>query len=539
MTHSKRTTSWVALAALVVSLACGGGGDGGSTTPPPPDNSPATITLSATGAVTLVSGNTLNVTANVLTRDGRPVTGASVVWSSSNAQVASVNGGLITAVLVGTTQVTASVGSVVSSPLAVTTTPGAATRLGLRTQPGGAAVGARFVTQPVVDFLDAAGNVVTTSAGAVNAAIASGGGTLAGTATVSASNGVATFSDLGMSGTIGNRTLSFSTAGLAPVTSAAFALAPGAPAAMVLRRQPVGGAVGAALLTQPIVELRDVSGNVSTGSTAVVTAGLTGFTGTVGGTVAVTAVAGVATFTNLVVSGQPGTYALAFSSTGVPGVAAAPMALPAIIFGLGNEKVQFLDAGASSTAALSTGGPAGFLSRAANRVSIDNNGRFTGVAEGQSWLLGFNNLGADSVLAVVTRSAGGPVARTTLTNYVMRTGDTTYFRLVLDPRNTPVGAFTVVVNFNSQDFSPAYQIGTRTVTGASVTAAQSDPNVFRFSVVTTTPLTAPVEFGEVLLISGPTNARLAMTVQAIEIFGPDGADLFSRVTSTFYPLVFR
>lgn len=528
-------------AALVTALtlaACGGGG-GGSTTPPPPDTTPASINLSVSGAVTLTSGNTITVTATVLNRSGTPVQGAQVTWSSSNTQVATVENGLITGVLVGTTSVTASVGSVTSAPLSVTTTPGTPSRLALRTQPAGAAVGAPLGTQPVVEVRDAAGNVVTASAAAVTVAIASGGGALAGTTTVNAAGGVATFTDLSLTGTVGARTLAFASTGLTAVSSGAFNLAAGAPASMVITRQPVGGAVGATLLTQPVIELRDVSNNVSTGSTAQVTAGLTGFTGTVNGTVSVAAVAGVATFTNLAVNGQPGPYTLAFSSPGVPGVTGNPMFLPAIIFGFANQKVQFLDAGASATVGLSSGGAPNYTSRAPSRVSIDNSGRFSGHAEGQAWLVATNTLGQDSVLAVVTRSAGGPVLRTSLPTYVLAPGDTTIIDVILDPRTTPVGALTALVVLNTQDFSPTYSIASLNVAGAQVSANATNPNVFRFSVVATTPITTPVSIARLALVSGPANAQLRLTVDAIDITGPDGADLLARVTSTIYPLVFR
>ncbi len=519
-------------------IACGGGGDGPGVTPPP-DNTPATVTLSATGTATITSGNTLTLTANVLTRDGRPVSGATVVWTSSNPQIATVDNGLITAILVGTTQVTAAVGSVTSAPIAITTVAGAATRLALRTQPGGAAVGAAFTTQPVVEVRDAAGNVVSTASAAVTAAVASGGGALAGTATVSTANGVATFTDLGMTGVAGARTLSFSATSLTAATSGSFTLSPGAPAQLVITRQPVGGAVAAPLLTQPIVELRDVSGNVSTGSTAQVTAGLSGFTGTVGGTVSVAAAAGVATFSNLQVNGQPGTYSLTFATAGVPGVTARAVVLPAIVFGFGNQKVQILDAGANATPAVSSGSAATFTARAPSRVSVDNAGRLTANNEGQGFLVASNALGADSVLAIVTRSAGGPVVRTSLGSYVLVPGDTTVIDLVLDPRTTPVGALTAIVSLNTQDFAPRYAIASVNNPGVQVAAAETNPNVFRFSIVTTTPIVAPLVFGRLALVSGPLNSRLTLTVTAADVFAPDGQDLFTRMTSTFYPFVFR
>ncbi|MEO6446401.1 MAG: Ig-like domain-containing protein [Gemmatimonadaceae bacterium] len=524
--------------ALLVAIACGGGGDGGSA-PPAPDNSPASITLSASGAVTLTSGNTVTVTATVLTRSGAPVSGATVSWNSSTPSVATVDNGLVTGMLVGTASITATSGSVSSPPLAVTITPGAAIRLGLRTQPAGAAVGAPFGAQPVIEVRDAAGNVATSAAVPITVAVATGGGALSGTTTATSAAGVATFTDLSMTGIVGARTLSFTSTGLAPTSSASFALAPGAPSRMVVTRQPVGGAVGAPLVTQPVVELRDVSGNVSTGSTAQITAGLTGFTGTIGGTVAVGAVAGVATFTNLTVSGQPGAYSLTFASNGVPGVAANAMSLPAIIFGFAGQKVQFLDPGGSGTASISTGSAPSYTARAPSRVTIDNSGRFTAVREGQAWLLASNALGADSVLAVVTRSAGGPVVRSNLSTYVLGVGETTTIDLVLDPRGTPVGVLTALVVLNTQDFSPSYSIASFNLPGVQVTAGQTNPKVFRFSLVTTTPITSPVAFGRIVLQSGPANARLTLTVDAIEATATDGQDLFSRVTSTVYPLVFR
>lgn len=522
---------------MLTALACGGGG--GGTTPPPPDNSPATITLSATGTVNLTSGNTTTVTASVLTRDGRPVSGASVNWASSNPQVATVQGGLITAILAGTTSITASVGSVTSAPLSVVTTPGAPVRLGVRTQPAGVAVGAPFGTQPVVELRDAAGNVVPSAALAVTVAIGSGGGALQGTTTINTVAGAATFTDLAMTGTIGPRTLGFSAPGMTATTSASFALSPGAPASLAITRQPVGGAVGAQLLTQPIVELRDVSGNLSTGSTATVTAGLTGFTGTVAGTVAIPAVAGVATFSNLTVNGQPGNYTLAFGSTGIPGVAANVMSLPAIIFGLATEKVKILDTGASATVGLSSGSAASYATRAASRVTIDNAGRFTARAEGQAWLIASNGLGADSVLTIVTRAAGGPVVRTNLPTFVLRPGDTTPIDLVLDPRGASVGVLTAIVSLNTQSFTPAYQIASLSIPGVQISANETNPGVFRFSLVTTTPITSPVSFGRILLVSGPANSRLTLTMTALEVAGTDGLDLLTNTTSTFYPLVFR
>ena len=88
-----------------------------------------------------------------------------------------------------------------------------AASLQVQTQPAGAVNGVAFTTQPVVRILDNAGLVVTTGTGAtltVTAAIASGTGTIGGTVTAVASNGVATFTSLAITGT-GDHTLLFST----------------------------------------------------------------------------------------------------------------------------------------------------------------------------------------------------------------------------------------------------------------------------------------------------------------------------------------
>src|SRR5688572_16044174 len=59
---------------------------------------------------------------------------------------------------------------------------GAATKLAIVTQPGNAASGVAFGTQPIVQLRDDADNLVVTSGATVSAAINSGGGTLVGTA---------------------------------------------------------------------------------------------------------------------------------------------------------------------------------------------------------------------------------------------------------------------------------------------------------------------------------------------------------------------
>jgi photosystem II stability/assembly factor-like uncharacterized protein len=83
------------------------------------------------------------------------------------------------------------------------------------------------VTAPIaVSVHETAGYLVSGATNAVTAAITSGGGTLSGTTTVNAVNGVATFSDLRFGGTTGPQTLSFTSAGLTSATVAVTTIPP-------------------------------------------------------------------------------------------------------------------------------------------------------------------------------------------------------------------------------------------------------------------------------------------------------------------------
>ena len=181
----------------------------------------------------------------------------------------------------------------------------------------------------MIEVRDAAGNVVPTATSAVTASLASGGGAISGATTVNAAGGVATFTSLVVDGAIGDRTLTFSASGLASVASSTFALQAGAPTQLVVRTQPNGAAVGAPLTTQPVVELRDAAGNLSTASTLAVTTTINSGGGTLGGAITATAVGGVATFNTLTLSGTVGARTLNFSAAGIPAATSASFILAA------------------------------------------------------------------------------------------------------------------------------------------------------------------------------------------------------------------
>ena len=98
----------------------------------------------------------------------------------------------------------------------------AASALAITTEPSGAVSGVAFTQQPVIGIVDTATTTVTSdTTTVVTAAIASGSGTLSGTQTATAVNGVVTFNNLTITGA-GAYTLIFNSPSLTSATSASF-----------------------------------------------------------------------------------------------------------------------------------------------------------------------------------------------------------------------------------------------------------------------------------------------------------------------------
>jgi hypothetical protein len=83
--------------------------------------------------------------------------------------------------------------------------------------------------------------------------------------------------------------------------------------AVAIVTQPGGAMSGAALAPQPVAQIRDANGNVVTSWNEPVTASIASGTGVLSGTLAATAVNGVATFANLVITGS-GAHTLRITS---------------------------------------------------------------------------------------------------------------------------------------------------------------------------------------------------------------------------------
>ncbi|HJR36193.1 MAG TPA: Ig-like domain-containing protein [Gemmatimonadales bacterium] len=210
--------------------------------------------------------------------------------------------------------------STTSAAIAVTAAPPAA--LSVTTQPGTPAVnGSQLSPQPAVQLRDAAGNPVAKGGVPVTVTIASGGGTLGGTTTVNTNaSGLASFSDLSITGLVGNRTLGFSSPGLSGATSAPIALTAGTATRLGIVAQPAALELSGIPIRQPVLQIEDASGNPVPMAGVLVTATIDAGPGTLSGNVAVsTNSAGTATFSNLVITGT-GAYTLKFSATGFPDV---------------------------------------------------------------------------------------------------------------------------------------------------------------------------------------------------------------------------
>ena len=194
--------------------------------------------------------------------------------------------------------------------------------------------GQALVTQPILLLRDASNNPIS---GAVVTATITGapaGVSLIGltTATTNAS-GLATFvgSGLGLSGPVGNYTLTFTTGAVSSSASNAIALSPGSPTQLTYNTQPSTTATsGQAFATQPVLLLRDAANN-PIGST-VVTATITGSpagVSFVGTATATTSGSGLATFSGLGLTGPIGSYTLTVSAGAVTSLASNTIALGA------------------------------------------------------------------------------------------------------------------------------------------------------------------------------------------------------------------
>jgi hypothetical protein len=200
----------------------------------------------------------------------------------------------------------------------VTVTAGAANSIALSRSAVGTKSSSPFVTQPIIAIRDSAGNVATGDNSTVVTASISSGGLIVGTETATASNGLATFSsNFGVGGVAGTAYTLTYTVGSFPVVTQIITITPGVAKTAHLTRQSVGTASGSTFSTQPQVTLKDAQGNIVTNDSTTVVTASPGYGLFLGGTQSVAVTSGIATFTDLSLTGASGeSFVISYSAIG-------------------------------------------------------------------------------------------------------------------------------------------------------------------------------------------------------------------------------
>ncbi|MBK8915942.1 MAG: hypothetical protein IPM64_15340 [Phycisphaerales bacterium] len=182
-------------------------------------------------------------------------------------------------------------------------------------QPTNVTAGASITPSVTVRLVDVLGNTVGGATNPVTISLIDNpvGGTLGGTLTRSAVNGVATFNNLSVDRVHGSYRLRAVSGALPAVDSSPFAVTPGVGTQLRFIQQPTPALVDAVIAPPVQLELLDAFGNRDTAGTAAVTIGIAinPGAGTLSGTTTRNAVAGVVSFDNLSISRPGNGYTLA------------------------------------------------------------------------------------------------------------------------------------------------------------------------------------------------------------------------------------
>ncbi len=492
--------------------------------------------VDATNAVTATlngAGGTLSGTTTVNAVNGSA--------SFTNLTVSGAGSYTITFSSAGLTPVT-------SSSVVITALP--PTQLALGTAPGGAATGALLSPQPSVQLRDVNSSLVASATNPVTVALNGAGGTLSGTTTVNAVNGVASFSDLRIAG-VGTYTLTFTSGALTAVTSGTIGITTLPPTALGLTTQPSGAVSGAVFTTQPVVVVRDGSGSTVAGASNAVTAAITSGSGIISGTTTVNAVTGVAIFTDLKITGT-GAQTLTFSSIGLTPAStsitinAAPA--PASV-SFGTQQSTLLLGGASSTTATVkdasgntlTGTSLSYTSRTPGVATVSGTGVITGVAAGTSIIIvSVSPTIADSLLAIVM-VPGGQVLITSLNTFDVTQGSTVTVSVFLDMRANTKKLASGSVRVNFEVATLAY---VSTAAGAQFSPVKNETNVgtgvLDLTFADASGSSGLVEIAKVTFTARTTaGATGALSLTSTELSASDFSNLLPTTTQVSRPIVLK
>jgi hypothetical protein len=277
----------------------------------------------------------------------------------------------------------------------------------------------------VVDVEDPSGNLISSSNATVTLSVASGPGSLGGTLSVAAVNGVATFNHLSID-TAGDYTINAAGSGaLAPAESASFTVAPAAASQIVFTQQPTAVVAGA--VVSPIVaQVEDTFGNIVTSDNSNVS--LAAPSGSLGGTTTVAAVDGIATFNNVWLD-APGNFALSAAAGAVTATSASVTATPSptaelVIVNEQTAAGQYGSVVTSVTVALTDGngnvittdnapisvhivsGPGGGLAQTYSQTPVDGYAQFSNLAFNQAggYQLKFSDPAAPASMPAISQT---------------------------------------------------------------------------------------------------------------------------------------
>jgi hypothetical protein len=263
----------------------------------PATNTPIAFDNSDTVTVSLNGAGTINGTLTQTVSGGVATFGNLSITQAASGYTLNAN--------------SASLAQVTSNTFAIN--PAAANHLLFLQQPTDTTAGQSITPAVQVEVLDQFNNVLTNDNSDTVTVSLNGAGTLNGTLTQTVSGGVATFGDLSINQAGAGNTLTASGAGLAPITSAAFAINPAAADHLVFLQQPTTTAAGHTISPAIVVAIVDQFGNVVTSdNTDTITVSISNNPsgGMLSGTLTVTVVNGRATFGDLSIDTAGSGYTL-------------------------------------------------------------------------------------------------------------------------------------------------------------------------------------------------------------------------------------
>jgi VCBS repeat-containing protein len=199
-------------------------------------------------------------------------------------------------------------------------TAGAGTpvKLGFTQAPVNTRAGTTITPSVKVAIQDAGGNTVTSAQDPITLAIGNNpaAGTLSGTVTVTAVNGVATFPDLSIDKSGNGYTLTAAAGALAGATSPGFDILPGNANRLVFIAGPSSGNVVGQTFSSIQVQVQDAGGNPVLTAVNSITL-VSSVTGTLSGTATRNALLGTATFSNLAITKAGTGYTLTALASGL------------------------------------------------------------------------------------------------------------------------------------------------------------------------------------------------------------------------------